>query len=186
MLKSCYLNISKFLKISKTAVTFLAKWQKNAQKTWFPVYKMAIKKAKSLLFWQPDIIITWPKNFFGRVLFSSACMCLYVCLCVFGWVFTSRFSKSSWPILMKLGWMIYSTNISFPFENETNRSIIPEVRDNFVFIILSSIYYYIWGRWIEIREVIVEKSCLPLFRVLLPLDYKILNLEKYITKLFKK
>ena len=28
-------------------------------------------------------IFTWPKNFvFGQVLFSSACMCLSVCLCV--------------------------------------------------------------------------------------------------------
>ena len=29
------------------------------------------------------VIFTWPKNFvFGQVLFSSACMCLSVCVCV--------------------------------------------------------------------------------------------------------
>ena len=66
---------------------------------------------------QYDGLVTWPKNFvFGQVLFSSACMCLSVCVSVF----ISIISKSSWPILMKLGRMIYNENISVPFKDEIN------------------------------------------------------------------
>ena len=58
-------------------------------------------------------LITWPKNFvFGQVLFSSACMCLSVCLSVCMWVCISIISKSSKPISMKPGRMVYNDNIS--------------------------------------------------------------------------
>ena len=64
-------------------------------------------------------IFTWPKNFvFVQILFSSACMCLSVCV----WVFTSIISKSYWPILIKLGRMTYNDRIQVPFEDGMNRS----------------------------------------------------------------
>ena len=71
---------------------------------------------------------TWPKNFiFGQeVFFSSACMCLCVCLSVF----ISIISKSSWPILMKLGRMIYNDKRQVPFKDELNRFIRTEVTEN--------------------------------------------------------
>ena len=48
-------------------------------------------------------------------------VCVSVCLCVCLWVFTKIISKNSWPILMKLGMMMYNDNISIPFENGINR-----------------------------------------------------------------
>ena len=56
--------------------------------------------------------------------YVSACMCLFVyvwqCLCVCRLVCWSIISKSSWPILMKLGRMMYNENISVPFKDEIN------------------------------------------------------------------
>ena len=46
---------------------------------------------------------------------------LLVCLCVCVWVCWSIISKSSWPILMKLGRMVYNDKIQVPFEDEMNR-----------------------------------------------------------------
>ena len=69
------------------------------------------RKLKFLTFY----IFTWPKNsFFGQVLFSSACMCL--------WVFISIISKSSWPILMKLSRMVNYDIRQDPFEDGMNQS----------------------------------------------------------------
>ena len=67
-------------------------------------------------------IVTWPKIFdFGQVLFWPACMCLCVCLSVCVSVclsvFTSIISKSSWPILMKFGMMMYYDEIQLLFED---------------------------------------------------------------------
>ena len=63
-------------------------------------------------------LITSPKNFvFGEVLFSSACICVSVYLCV--WLAIN--SKSSWPILMKFGRMMYYDKRQVPFEDEINR-----------------------------------------------------------------
>ena len=57
-------------------------------------------------------IFTSPKNFvFGEVLFSSACICLSVC------VYPSINSKSSRPIFMKFGRTVYNDKISVPFED---------------------------------------------------------------------
>ena len=82
-----------------------------------------LKKTDSIFL----MIITWPKIFdFGQVLFSSACMCLSVCLSVF----ISIISKSSRPILMKLGRMVHNDIIQVPFEDELNRPIRTEVRDH--------------------------------------------------------
>ena len=56
--------------------------------------------------------------------YVSACMCLFVyvwqCLCVCRLVCWSIISKSSWPILMKLGRMMYNENISVPLKDEIN------------------------------------------------------------------
>ena len=69
------------------------------------------------------MIVSRLKNFvFGQVLFSSACM---VC-----GVFTSIISKSSQPILMKLGRMINDDKRQVPLEDELNRFITTEVTEN--------------------------------------------------------
>ena len=56
--------------------------------------------------------------------YVSACMCLFVYvwqwLCVCRLVCWSIISKSSWPILMKLGRMMYNENISVPLKDEIN------------------------------------------------------------------
>ena len=44
-------------------------------------------------------------------------VCVSVCLCVYG----SIISKSSRPILMKLGRMVYNDKSSVPFEDEIDR-----------------------------------------------------------------
>ena len=44
----------------------------------------------------------------------SVCVCVCLCGCI------SIISKSSWPILMKLGRMMYNENISAPFKDEIN------------------------------------------------------------------
>ena len=53
-----------------------------------------------------------------------------VCLCVCVWRFISIISKNSWPILMKLGRMIYNDKRQVPFEDELNRFIRTEVTEN--------------------------------------------------------
>ena len=96
-------------------------------------------------------IVTWPENFvFGQVLFSLACMCLCVCL----WTVTSIISNSSWPILMKLGRMIYNDQRQVPFEDEHYRFIRTEVTKNptfyffllrpfdNIFLMLLPLFYY--------------------------------------------
>ena len=47
----------------------------------------------------------------------SVCVCVCVCLCVYH----SMNSKSSCPILMKFGRMMYYDKIQVPFEDEINR-----------------------------------------------------------------
>ena len=45
-----------------------------------------------------------------------------VCVCVCLWVCRQIISKSSWPILMKLGRMMYNDKVQDPFEDGMNRS----------------------------------------------------------------
>ena len=73
-----------------------------------------------------------PKTLFlDRYYFHPrVCVCLSVCLCVCVSVFISIISKSSWPILMKLGRMIYNDKRQVPFEDELNRFIRTEVTEN--------------------------------------------------------
>ena len=69
------------------------------------------------------VFVICPKNFvFGQILSKSAfmCLCVSVCLSVCLFVCRSIISKSSWPILMKLGRMMYNENISAPFKDEIN------------------------------------------------------------------
>ena len=59
------------------------------------------------------------------------CLCVWVSVCL--WVCISIISKSSGPILMKLGRMMYNNNISVPFKDEHNRFIRTEVTENPLF-----------------------------------------------------
>ena len=63
--------------------------------------------AQKLCFWRGIIFI-------GVYLSVCVCVCLSVCLCVCG----TDNSKSSWPILMKLGRMVYNDKSSVPFADE--------------------------------------------------------------------
>ena len=67
-------------------------------------------------------LLPGPKTLFlDRYYFHPrVCVCVCVCLCVCVWVCISIISKSSWPILMKLGRMMYNENISVPFKDEIN------------------------------------------------------------------
>ena len=46
-----------------------------------------------------------------------------VCVCVCRSVFIQFISKSSWPIMMKLGRMIYNDKRSIPFKDKINRFV---------------------------------------------------------------
>ena len=74
--------------------------------------------AQNLWFWTGIIFI--------RVYVS---VCVSVCL----WVCSQIISKSSWPILMKLGRIVYNDKRQVPFEDELNRPIRTKVRDHFSF-----------------------------------------------------
>ena len=54
--------------------------------------------------------------FWTGIIFISVIMSVY--LCVYVWVFTSILSISSWPILIKLGKMIFNDKRHVPFEDE--------------------------------------------------------------------
>ena len=64
------------------------------------------------------LFLPGPKTLFlDRYYFHRrVCVCVSVCV----WVCWSIISKSSWPILMKLGRMMYNENISVPFKDEIN------------------------------------------------------------------
>ena len=74
--------------------------------------------------WPPSIafVTSWRKKNYS-VLYCflmfplTVCVCLSVCLSVC----IQFISKSYWPIMMKLGRMMNSDNISVPFEDEINR-----------------------------------------------------------------
>ena len=68
-----------------------------------------------------DFFLPGPKTLFlDRYYFHPrVCVCLCVCVCV--WRFTSIISKSSWPISMKFGRMVYNHKRQVPFEGEMNR-----------------------------------------------------------------
>ena len=63
-------------------------------------------------------LLPGPKTLFLDRYYFHRRVC--VCLCVCVWVCWSIISKSSWPILMKLGRMMYKENISVPFKDEIN------------------------------------------------------------------
>ena len=76
------------------------------------VYSCAFYLAQKLCFWTGIIFIG-----------VYVSVCVSVCLCVCLWVFISIISKSYWPILMKLGRMMYNDKRQLiPFENEMNRT----------------------------------------------------------------
>ena len=75
--------------------------------------------AQKLCFWTGIIFIG---------VYVSVCVCGSVCVCM------GRLSqKSYWPILMKLGRMMYYDNNSVPFEDEINQFIRMEVTENLLF-----------------------------------------------------
>ena len=63
-------------------------------------------------------------NFHRRV-----CLCLRVCV----WVFISIISKSSWPVSMKLGWMILNHKRQSFYRDEINGSIKIDITENSIF-----------------------------------------------------
>ena len=96
--------------------------------------------------WVVDIIFTFsfwfgknnfnvylPENFFmGQVLFSSACMCMSVFLCVCLWVFISVIPKRL--IQNELGRMMFNYKIQVSFKDETNKSGITHTLCLFIWI----------------------------------------------------
>ena len=64
-------------------------------------------------------LLPGPKTLFlDRYYFHPrVCVCLSVC----GWVCSPIISKSSWPILMKLGRMMHNHKRQVPFEDGMNR-----------------------------------------------------------------
>ena len=110
-----------------------------------------------MFYWTHQILVYLcyylAKKFWTGII-SSVCMCLCVCLCVF-----IRFiSKSSWPILMKLGRMMYNDKVQVPFEDELNRFIRTEVTENpylyffllrpfdYIFLMLLPLVYHWRGK----------------------------------------
>ena len=84
-------------------------------------------RARYVFYWTHQILVTWPKNFvFGQVLFSSACMCLSVRLCV-GRLSQKVFDRFWWNLaqwciiikyrfLSKMRWIGPVERIPRPFE----------------------------------------------------------------------
>ena len=85
-----------------------------------------------LSFYLAQKLCFWTGIIFIRV-YVSVCVCLSVCvsICI------SIISKSSWPILMKLGRMMYNDKRQFPFKDEINRSGRTQTSPIFLFIGLS-------------------------------------------------
>ena len=66
--------------------------------------------------------------FWTGIIFIDVIVSVCVSVCV--WIFTSIISKSLWPILIKLGKMIYNDKRQVPLEYELNRLIRTEVTEN--------------------------------------------------------
>ena len=67
------------------------------------------------------LFLPGPKTLFLDRYYFHPHVC--VCLCVYGWVFISIMSKSSWPMFMKLGRMMYNDKRQVLFEDKHNRPL---------------------------------------------------------------
>ena len=105
----CFANLN----LTSTLLAYVSVSQEPVS-IWFQRFYYLAQK---LCFWTGIIFI--------RVYVS---VCLSVCVCVS--VFISIISKSAWPILMKLGRMIFNDKRQVPFEDELNWFIRTEVTEN--------------------------------------------------------
>ena len=95
------------------------KWYSNEQEHVPQENKIASFRKRTRLPAQEVLfVVTWPKTLFlDRYYFHPR-----HCVCVCRWVCISIISISSWPILMKLGRMMYNyKRRQVPFKNGMNR-----------------------------------------------------------------